>query len=137
MAALGFIPNVERFPWPVPGAEWVPTPRLDECILFAFHLERVLSPPIHPFLGQLLRLYKIELHHLTPDCITHISCFITFCEGYLDIHPHLGLWCSLFFLSGRISGEGDAEWECGVVKVTPRRSVYPDLQLLALCADWE
>ena len=93
-------------------------------------------PPVHPFLGLLLRLYGIQLHHLTPDCITHISCFITLCEGYLGIHPHLGWWCSLFSLVGRIEGEGDAELECGVVKVVPRRSDYPDLKLLGASVGW-
>ena len=92
---------------------------------------------MHPFLGLVLRLYVIQLHHLTPDCITHISCFITLYEGYLGINSHLGWWCSLFSLVGRIKGEGDTELECGVVKVVPRRSDYPDLKLLAASAGWE
>ena len=72
------------------------------------------SPP-----RLILGLYGIQLHHLTPNCITHILYFITLCEGYFNIHPHLGLWCSLFSLTGRIEGEGDAESECGAVKVVP------------------
>ena len=94
-------------------------------------------PPVHPFLGLLLRLYGIQLHHLTPDCITHTSCFITLCEGYFCVHPHLGWWCSLFSLVGRIEGEGDAESECGAVRVVPCRSDYLDLKLLGVCAGWE
>ena len=137
MAFVGFIPPQTRCPWRVSDTEIVPAPRLDECVLFGIHLERGLSPPVHPFLVQLLWLYGIQLHHLTPDCILHISCFITFCEGYLDIHPHLGLWCSLFSLSGRVSGEGDPARPCGVVKVVPRSSQYPDLKLLGVSADWE
>ena len=106
-------------------------------VFFTSHLERGLSPPLHPFLGKVLTLYGIQLHHLTLDCITHISCYITLGEGYLNVHPHLGLWCSLFFLTGRIAGEGDADLECGVARVVPRRSGYPDLGLLGVPAGWE
>ena len=122
MASVGFIPPQTHCPWRVPGIEIVPTPRVDECVLFGIHLVRGLSSPVHPFLVQLLRLYGIRLHHLTPDCILHISCFITFREGYVYIHPHLGLWCSLFSLFGRVSGEGDPARPCGLAKVVPRSS---------------
>ena len=105
--------------------------------MFASHFERGLSPPINPFLGKFLVFYGIQLYHLTPDCITHISCYLTLCEGYFDIHPHLGLWCSLFFLAGRIVGDGNDAMECGVVRVVPRRPGYPDLGLLGIPAGWE
>ena len=62
---------------------------------------------------------------------------MTFCEGYLDIHPHLGLWCSQFFLSGRIDGEGDQTRPCGAVKVVPRSSQYLDLRLLGQYTQWQ
>ena len=89
--------------------------------MFASHFERGLSPPINPFLGKFLVFYGIQLHHLTPDCITYMSCYLTLCEGYFDIHPHLGLWCSLFYLTGRIAGEGGNRIKCGVMRVVPHR----------------
>ena len=122
MSSIGFILLQACCPWRVPEAEVVPLPLAGECVLFGIHLERGLSPPVHPFLVQPLRLYGIQLDHLTPDCILHISCFVTFCEGYLDIHPHIGLWCSLFFLMGWIAREGDPPCPCGVVRVVPRIS---------------
>ena len=105
-------------------------------MLFASHLERGLSPPVHPFLLTLLKLYGRQLHHLTPDCVTHISCFVAFYEAFLGVYAHLAMWCSIFYLEGRIAGKGEAGRECGVVRVIPRRSVYPDLPLLGACGEW-
>ena len=106
----------------------MPLPHNEEYVLFASHLERGLFPPIHPFLGKLLVFYGIQLHHFTPDSIMHISCYITLCEGYFNIHPHL---------AGRIAGEGNDGMECGIGRVVPRRPGYPDLGLLGVSAGWE
>ena len=133
----GFIPAACRILWRDPGKEQAPLPRNDECVLFSSPLERGLSPLLHPFLGRLLTLYGIQLHHITPDCITYFSCYIALCEGYHNIPPHLGLWCSLFFLIRKIVGEADADWQCGIVRVVPWRSGYLDLGLLGCAVGWE
>ena len=65
-----------------------------------------LAFPVIKFVRQILWLYNLQLHHLTPQCILHMACFAAFCEGYLGIWTHLGLWFSLFCARGRIMGEG-------------------------------
>jgi hypothetical protein len=50
----------------------------------------------HKFLRGLLHYYGIELQHLNPNGIQHISAFITLYEGYLGIEPHFELWKYFF-----------------------------------------
>jgi hypothetical protein len=40
--------------------------------------------------------YGLELHHLNPNSICHISIFIYFCEAFLGIEPHWDLFRFLF-----------------------------------------
>jgi hypothetical protein len=48
------------------------------------------------FLCSLLRYYDLELHHLTPLGVLHITAFVTLCEAYLGIGPKLDLWKYFF-----------------------------------------
>jgi hypothetical protein len=53
--------------------------------------------PPHQFLHLLLRwYYGLELHHLTPLGVLHITAFVTLCEAYLGIDPDLDLWKYFF-----------------------------------------
>jgi hypothetical protein len=54
-------------------------------IAFLFH---GLSLPAHEFLRELLFVYDVQLHQLTPNSLLHIACLITLCEAFLDIDPH-------------------------------------------------
>ena len=45
---------------------------------------------------RLLRYYRIQLHHLTPNSFVHISIFVHLCEAFLGIEPHFELFW--FFL---------------------------------------
>jgi hypothetical protein len=44
---------------------------------------------ISPLLTVVLWL---ELHRLTPSGILHMATFVTLCETYIGIEPHLNLW---------------------------------------------
>jgi hypothetical protein len=48
--------------------------------------------PPHRLLCSLLWYYSLELHHLTPSRVLHITAFVTLCEAYLGIEPELDLW---------------------------------------------
>jgi polyhydroxyalkanoate synthesis regulator protein len=45
----------------------------------------------HKFLRRLLHYYGVELQHLNPNGVQHISTFIVLCEGYLGIEPYFKL----------------------------------------------
>jgi hypothetical protein len=36
--------------------------------------------------------YGLEIHHLTPSGVLHITAFVTLCEAYLGIDLNLDLW---------------------------------------------
>ena len=55
--------------------------------------------PVCDFLRGLLFFWGIQLHHLTPTSILHISIFVHLCEAFLGIYPHFDLFKSLFFLN--------------------------------------
>lgn len=72
----------------------VPQPRASdkERVCFVPHLMHGLGCPIHPFIRSLFFLYGLQLHHLSPNCILHIACYVMLCEAFLCCEPHLGLW---------------------------------------------
>jgi hypothetical protein len=58
--------------------------------------ERGLGVPSHQFLCSLLEFFGLKLHHLTPSGILHMAAFVTLCEAYMGIEPHLNLWNYFF-----------------------------------------
>jgi hypothetical protein len=81
-----------------PSTERIPKPPSGFRVMFLAFLLRGLSFPTHEFLRGLLFVYGVQLHHLTPNSILHIACFITLCESFLGIEPHFLLWKFLFRL---------------------------------------
>jgi hypothetical protein len=57
-------------------------------VMFLAFLFHGLSLPAHEFLRVLLFMYGVQLHHLRPNSLLHIACFITLCEAFLGIDPH-------------------------------------------------
>ena len=50
------------------------------------------------FFYSLLQFWGIQLHHLTPQSILHLSIFTHFCEAFLGILPHFHLFQHFFIL---------------------------------------
>ena len=73
--------------------------RVAETVMFKSFVERGLAIPVCDFLRGLLFFWGIQLHHLTPTSILHISIFVHLCEAFLGIYPHFDLFKSLFFLN--------------------------------------
>jgi hypothetical protein len=69
---------------------------VDEIITFYHFVERGLALPSCSFFRGLLYYYGLELYHLNPNSICHISIFIHFCEAFLGIGPHWDLFRFLF-----------------------------------------
>ena len=90
----------------LPGDEEIPNPPEGWRVMFLSFLFRGLSLPAHEFLRGLLFVYGVQLWQLTPNAILHVAVFITFCECYLGIAPHLGLWKSLYQVRQQSKGDG-------------------------------
>jgi hypothetical protein len=83
--------------WRAPPAEHEePHPEHNEIVSFlAFH-ERGLGYSEHPFLLGLLNEWEVELQHLNPDGVLHITGFFTLYEGFLGIDSHANLFQAFF-----------------------------------------
>ena len=97
-AREGLIPAREIGGWRAPVKENKPAPRPHERVVHIPFIERGFSLPPHDFVRGLLNFYGIQLHHLTPNGVLHIACFITLCECYLGTRSHWGLWKHLFIV---------------------------------------
>ncbi|KAK1667923.1 hypothetical protein QYE76_056082 [Lolium multiflorum] len=118
-----------------PSEESYPTPPMGYRVSFVDHLIRGLSAPIHPFLRGLLFIYGLQLHHLTPNSILHISIFITLCEAFLGVQPNWALWKRIFFC--RRNGSPNVAYNIGGVVISVRPTVdYFDVKLPDSVQGW-
>ncbi|KAK1693596.1 hypothetical protein QYE76_010293 [Lolium multiflorum] len=118
-----------------PSEESYPTPPMGYRVSFVDHLIRGLSAPIHPFLRGLLFIYGLQLHHLTPNSILHISIFITLCEAFLGVQPNWALWKRIFFC--RRNGSPNVAYNIGGVVISVRSTVdYFDVKLPDSVQGW-
>ena len=61
-------------------------------------MERGLALPVSDFFYALLQFWGIQLHHLTPQSILHLSIFTHFYEAFIGILPHFHLFQHFFIL---------------------------------------
>ncbi|KAK1604882.1 hypothetical protein QYE76_028555 [Lolium multiflorum] len=118
-----------------PSEESYPAPPMGYRVSFVDHLIRGLSAPIHPFLRGLLFVYGLQLHHLTPNSILHISIFITLCEAFLGVSPNWALWKRIFFC--RRNGSHNVAYNIGGVVISIRSTAnYFDVKLPDSVQGW-
>ena len=61
-----------------------PYERVAETVMFKAFVEHGLGIPVCNFLRGLLFFWGIQLHHLTPTSILHISIFVHLCGLFLE-----------------------------------------------------
>jgi hypothetical protein len=122
----GYIPVDIVCRAPTPG-QVIPTPKPGERVVFVPHFLRGLGFPLHPFLRGILFFYGLDFHDLAPNSIFHITTFIIFCEAFLKVQPHFGLWLRLFGMKKRTAKGGasffildKSEWMPGTFLDTVR-----------------
>jgi hypothetical protein len=96
---------VELATYRVPTDPASPAPVVGYVLAFSVFYERGGTLP-HRFFHSLLQFYGLELHHLTPSGILHITTFVTLCEAYIGIEPHLNPWN--YFFRIRLWSDSDA-----------------------------
>ncbi|KAK1696545.1 hypothetical protein QYE76_013242 [Lolium multiflorum] len=118
-----------------PSEESYPTPPIGYRVSFVDHLIHGLFVPIHDFLRGLLFVYGLQLHHLTPNSILHVSIFITLCECFLGVHPNWALCKRIFFL--RRNGSHNIAYNIGGVVICVRPDVeYFDVKFSDSVQGW-
>lgn len=93
----GYLPEQACGGWQVPTSPR-PFPEHRQLVLFKSFFDRGLGLPCCSFVRGLLFFYGINLIHLNPNSILHISIFIHLCEAFLGVLPHFDLFRSLFYL---------------------------------------
>lgn len=96
-----------------------PNPRENERLCFVPFLIRGLGFPIHSFLRGLLHFYGLQLHHLSPNSILNVACFVTLCESFLGCSPHFGLRRKYFCVQPRTRGDVLLDCGCAVICRVP------------------
>ena len=105
MERRGVLPHRALLPWRPAEREEFPTENSGETVVFTSFFERGFSLPTGSFFRGLLRYYGLELTHMTPNSIGAIAFFIKFCESYLGIPPHFGLFHYLYAVRSHPSKE--------------------------------
>ena len=100
----GFLPPQDVAHWRVPGREEFLQPRPDEVVSFLTFHGHGLGYPAHWFLCGLLNEWGLELQHLNPMGVLHITVFVTVCEAFLGMEPHVDFFRRIF--SGQALSEG-------------------------------
>jgi hypothetical protein len=118
-----------------PSTEQIPKTRDGLRVMFFAFLLHGLSLPAHEFLCGLLFIYGVQLHQLTLNSIMHIACFITLCESFLGINPHILLWKSLFRLCPSVSLSKKPEL-CGACISVRAESQYLEFSMAASVQGW-
>jgi len=77
--------------WHEAEGEEYPFEATFETVMFRDFIERGLAVPVSESFDALLQLWGIQLHHLTPQSILHLSIFTHFCEAFLGVLPHFHL----------------------------------------------
>ena len=84
--------------WRAGEGEDYPMEGTIETVVFRDFVECGLAVPISECFYALLQFWGIQLHHLTPQSILHLSIFTHFYEAFLGILPHFHLFQHFFIL---------------------------------------
>lgn len=93
--------------WHAATGDEFPSENCDsEIVIFFLFIERGLVLPPSDFLHDVLNFYGIELVHLNPNGILHISFFVHLSEAYLGISPNFALFRCLFRVKLQLTQKG-------------------------------
>jgi len=95
---MGLLQSQAVILWHSAEGEEYPFEGTLETVMFRDFAECGLAMPVSEFFHALLQFWGIQLHHLTPQFILHISIFTHFCEVFLGILPHFHLFQHFFIL---------------------------------------
>ena len=95
---IGLLQSQAVIQWCTGEGEDYPFEGTLETVVFRDFVERGLVVPVSMFFHALLHFWGIQLHHLTPQSILHLSIFTHFCEAFLGILPHFHLFQYFFTL---------------------------------------
>ncbi|KAK1610988.1 hypothetical protein QYE76_034661 [Lolium multiflorum] len=127
----------------LPGDEIEPEPQPGEHVVFLAHFERGFGLPASPFFREFLDFYELQPHHLPGNAIFYLSCYATFMEAYIGIHPTRETFARFFSLrinsvQGKEIPKPKPPVECGSCIVGSRQgSPFFKFTGLESCRAWQ
>jgi hypothetical protein len=106
------------------------------CHLRSFSHPRPCSSHFSFFRG-LLDFYHLNLTHLNPNSILHVSVFVHLCEAFLGILRHFGLWKYLYHCRpGMAGGQHQLVGGASLEMRRGRKTDYLDIPLKDSIKGW-
>lgn len=99
-------------------------PRPGERVLLMPFVLRGMSLPLHDFFCGLLFFYVSELHHIMPNRIYHIVCFIAMCECFLGTQPHFDMWRKYFRVKAQKNGNDVYDYGGADIQLRPNTNYF-------------
>ena len=128
--------------WRVPGDEAEPNPLAGYIVSFISFHERGFGVPADDFIRGLLHFWGLEVQHLNPNGVIHLSTFVVLCEGWLRIEPHWELFKLFFGIKLQQCKLGDdtkvpAPIGCAMLQLkSGMAAIYPRFTLLSSHSGW-
>ncbi|KAK1696247.1 hypothetical protein QYE76_012944 [Lolium multiflorum] len=109
----------------VPNA-LAPAPQDNEMVLTKALVERGFSFPPSDFFLEILKVYGLQPHNISPNSVLAISNHVTLCEGHLRVTPELSLFQYYFTVKKERIRQSTELATCGSITfmIRPGR-VYP------------
>ncbi|KAE8766208.1 hypothetical protein D1007_63092 [Hordeum vulgare] len=105
-----------------PARPIAPDPRDGECVVFRTHFE-------------FLDFYGLQMHHLVPNSVLYLACFVTLCEVYLGFWPFPSFFCHIFYF--RVQMHGAVWYSCnGMVVYRRSDCLFPKMKFKDSFKKW-
>ena len=135
---MGLIQTQGVIQWRAGEGEDYPMEGTLETVMFCDFVERGLILPVSEFFYRLLQFWRIQLHHLTPQSILHLSIFTHFYEAFFGILPHFHLFQYFFFLVSVPNATNPAVvGGCDLVLCLENRGEYLAYDPVSKGAEWK
>lgn len=109
----------------------------EDLVIFESFFSHGFGLPTSIFFCRVLEFYQIDLVNLNPNSILHLSIFSHFCEAFLGIPPHFGLFKYLFYLRVQfVRGETKVIGGAGFQFKEERKNFYLDYSLPTSNKGW-
>jgi hypothetical protein len=111
----------------VGGESIVPLPKADEVVVFKSFMKVGLRFPLHKMLVEVLKMFEIYLHQLTPEALIKVGVFIWAMRSQ-GLEPDARCFCNIHELSYQTKATGKEQYHnnFGCYNFVPRsKASYP------------
>jgi hypothetical protein len=96
------------------GERTVPTPEANEVVIFRSFFKAGLRFPISKFVVEVLKIYQVYLHQLTPEAITRMGIFVWAVKSQ-GLEPSAKSFCNIHELLYEMKPWGKEQYHTTLV----------------------